>query len=64
MELTGRREKNIYVVVPLAKFWMFALVSGTDTTPIKEIKYLKISVAEPHAKFRFYLQLRRLRWIA
>ena len=26
---------------PLAKFWLFASVSGTDTTPTKEIKYKK-----------------------
>ena len=26
---------------PLVKFWLLASVSGTDTTPTKEIKYKK-----------------------
>ena len=26
---------------PLAKFWLFASVSETDTPPTKEIKYIK-----------------------
>ena len=26
---------------PLAKFWLFASIIGTDTTPTKEIKYKK-----------------------
>ena len=26
---------------PLAKFWLFASLSGSDTTPTKEIKYKK-----------------------
>ena len=26
---------------PLAKFWLFDSVSGTDTTPTEEIKYKK-----------------------
>ena len=33
---------------PLAKFWLFTSVSGTDTTPTKEIKYKKeLSVGTP-----------------
>ena len=37
---------------PLAKFWLFASVSGIDNTPNKDIKYKKSSVREPLAKFR------------
>ena len=34
-------EKKNYVGGPLAKLWLFASVSGTDTTTTKEIKYFK-----------------------
>ena len=37
---------------PLAKFWLFASVSGTDTASTEENKYKNSSVGEPLAKFQ------------
>ena len=35
------KKKERYVGEPLAKLWLFASVSGTDTTSTNEIKYKK-----------------------
>ena len=49
---------------PLAKFWLFASVSGTDTASTKEIEYKKSQLGKSLQNSSGYLQLRRLRWIA
>ena len=39
LKLNGQKKKEMYVREPLTKLWLLASVSGTNTTPTKEIKY-------------------------
>ena len=64
MEITGQRGKESYVGGSLAKFWLLASISVTDTTPTKEINIKRSQWGNPLQNSSCYLQLCRLFWIA